>query len=108
MKQYIAYKTEADQDVLIEVEPTSENEIELVSNSTSPVIERMEKTLDQAMGHLKPAVETALETFRNINETSSVEIEFGVKFSVKAGVVLASADSDASFKVKLKWDKAQQ
>jgi Trypsin-co-occurring domain 1 len=32
-------------------------------------------------------------------------VEFGVKLSAKAAVVIASATTDANFKVTLKWKK---
>ena len=34
---------------------------------------------------------------------SAVNLEFGVKFNAKAGVVFASVDSEAIFKVSITW-----
>ena len=36
-------------------------------------------------------------------QPSEAQVEVGFKFSAKAGVILASADSEATFKVTLKW-----
>jgi len=36
---------------------------------------------------------------------NTVEAEFGLKFSAKAGIYIASADSECTFKIKLVWNK---
>jgi len=44
-----------------------------------------------------------LKTFQEINTPAEINLEFGVKFNAKAGFIFASADSEATFKVSLKW-----
>ncbi|MCK7576896.1 MAG: hypothetical protein MZV65_14195 [Chromatiales bacterium] len=38
-----------------------------------------------------------------MNTPTEIGLEFGVKFSAKAGAIIASVDSEAVFKVSLKW-----
>ena len=39
---------------------------------------------------------------------TEIELEFGVKFNAKAGAIIASVDSEATFKVALKWVNQSQ
>ena len=61
------------------------------------------KRFTEAMAHVKPAAETVLNAFKEMNTPDEIALEFGVKFSGKVGVMLASVDSEATFKVSLKW-----
>ena len=56
-----------------------------------------------ALSHIRPAAETVLNAFREMNTPDEIGLEFGMKFTAKAGAVFASADSEATFKVSLKW-----
>lgn len=58
---------------------------------------------DSALSRLRPAAEKVLDAFRELNTPSEIQLEFGVKFGAKAGAIIASADSEATFKVSLKW-----
>ncbi len=61
---------------------------------------RFKKTLDQ----VRPAAEMVVEAFREVNAPAEIGLEFALKFNTKVGSFLfASADSEASFKVSLKW-----
>lgn len=66
---------------------------------------KAEKTLNQAIHTAKIAAELVLNSFKEMNAPDEINLEFGVKLAVKAGVVIASADSEATFKVALKWKK---
>ncbi len=61
---------------------------------------RFKKALEQ----VRPAAEMVVEAFREINSPAEVGLEFAIKFNTKIGsFLLASADSETSFKVSLKW-----
>lgn len=44
-----------------------------------------------------------LDAFRQLDTLEEIALEFGIKFNAKAGVIIASVDSEATFKVALKW-----
>lgn len=44
-----------------------------------------------------------LETFRELNTPDEIDLEFGIKLSGRLGALIASVDSEATFKVKLNW-----
>ena len=57
----------------------------------------------EAVARIKPAAEVVLNAFREMNSPDEIELEFGLNFSAKAGVVFAATDSSATFKVSLRW-----
>jgi hypothetical protein len=67
--------------------------------------ERAEKSFADALITAKKAADLVLTSFKEMNSPDEIDLEFGIKFSAKAGVIIASADSEASFKVNLKWKK---
>ncbi|GGW59264.1 hypothetical protein GCM10010503_40560 [Streptomyces lucensis JCM 4490] len=62
-------------------------------------------TLRQAVDRVRPAVQDVLASLRAMPETPDrVCLEFGVKLSADAGIVLARAATEAHFKVALEWE----
>ncbi|MCP4352925.1 MAG: hypothetical protein GY795_46335 [Desulfobacterales bacterium] len=66
-------------------------------------IGKTEKRFTDAIARIRPAAEAVLKTFQEMNMPEEIGLEFGLKFNAKAGVMFASADSEATFKVSLKW-----
>ncbi|MEU6669109.1 CU044_2847 family protein [Streptomyces sp. NPDC046727] len=63
-------------------------------------------TLRQAVDRVRPAVQDVLASLRAMPEAPDrVSLEFGVKLSADAGVVLARAATEAHFKVALEWER---
>lgn len=56
-----------------------------------------------AIKHIRPTAEAVLTALRGMNTPNEIGLEFGVKFSAKAGAFLVSADGESHFKVALKW-----
>ena len=71
--------------------------------------EKADSLFVDAVDRIKPAAEVILNAFREMNTPDEIALEFGLKFNAKTGVIFASADSEATFKVSLKWtnDKKQ-
>ena len=65
--------------------------------------EKASSRFADAVARIKPAAEFILNAFREMNTPDEIGLEFGIKFNAKAGVVFASTDSEATFKVSLKW-----
>lgn len=77
--------------------------------SRDETVETATQSFQDTLSHLAPAVQTVMDSLREINHPSEIGLEFGVKFNVKTGVLIASAGSEVAFKISLKWqnDKAQ-
>lgn len=63
-------------------------------------------TLREAVDRVRPAAQDVLDSLRAMPQAPDrVALEFGVKLSADAGVVLARASSEAHFKVLLEWER---
>jgi len=70
------------------------------------VVGKAAESFESVIGHLKPvadALATQLSSFAHAPE--SVVVEFGVKVTANAGVVIAKAGGEASLKITLSWKK---
>lgn len=62
-------------------------------------------TVRQAVDRVRPAAQDVLNSLRAMpHAPDRVSLEFGVKLSAEAGVVLARAATEAHFKVLLEWE----
>ncbi len=67
------------------------------------VVETARATFQQAIDQIKPGIDALGQKLNDLNHPAEVAVEFGLKLSARAGMVLASADSEVTFKVILKW-----
>ncbi len=74
----------------------------LVSNKPGEVAKAHGRFTD-ALQYLQPAVKAVLGTLEDINQPDEINLEFGIKLDGKVGVILASAGTEANFKVSLMW-----
>lgn len=74
--------------------------------SADKQISKATDTFKNSMKSLRQTVDETLQELRSINNTSEIIMELGVKFSAEAGIFLASVDSEATFKVQVKWRTA--
>ena len=104
MKKMIAFEMDEmdGQPVYVEAE-VSEMEMQRVSRGGESEAVQAESRFVDAVARIKPAAEVVLKAFQEMNTPDEIGLEFGLKFNAKTGVVFASADSEATFKVSLKW-----
>ncbi|MVN22257.1 CU044_2847 family protein [Mucilaginibacter arboris] len=68
------------------------------------VIENVKEGFDQALYPLQQVSNSIINCIREIsNSPKEVEVELGFKFTAKAGIILTSLDSEAHFRITLKW-----
>lgn len=107
MKKLIEFELDG-QPVYVEAEVSEAEGMRRVSRGGDNEPERAESHFVDAVARIKPAAEVVLNAFREMNTPDEIALEFGLNFSAKAGVVFASADSSATFKVSLKWKNDRQ
>jgi hypothetical protein len=76
--------------------------------SATELVQRAQDTFETAVDKLRPAIDylnQQLTAFRN--SPDNVELEFGIKLTAAAGAIIASAGTEANFKVKLCWKKSE-
>ena len=70
-------------------------------------ISRAETHFREVLNSIRPITEALFDAVKSANQPNDVQFEFGLKFGAKAGIILASADSEATFKVLLKWENSK-
>ncbi len=58
---------------------------------------------EEAVARIRPAAQVLLDSLKELNTPDTVNLEFGIKFNASAGVIFASVDSEAVFKVAITW-----
>lgn len=61
------------------------------------------ETFRQALDRVRPALQEVSTTLQTLNNPDAVTVEFGLKLTVNAGVILASTASEVTFKVTICW-----
>ncbi|WPD24269.1 MAG: CU044_2847 family protein [Candidatus Electrothrix scaldis] len=108
MKDLIMFEMDG-QPVYVEAELSeAEKSMQRVTRSGKREPVQAESRFTEAVERIKPAAEVVLKSFREMNTPDEIGLEFGLKFNAKAGVVFASTDSEATFKVSLKWTNKKE
>jgi hypothetical protein len=69
-----------------------------------PLTEKVGKSLADALSVIRPVAEAALSACGNLAALpDTVEVEFGVKFDVHIGAVIARANTEGNLLIKLVW-----
>lgn len=88
--------------VAVEAEPLFGEE-ELISTGREEIVVETQKRFTEALSSAAAASREVLETFSTQLKPDRLELSFGLKFSAKAGIVLASANAEATIVVKAIW-----
>jgi len=65
--------------------------------------EQVDQRFEDAVARIRPAAQVLLDSLKDLNSPEEIGLEFGIKFSASAGAIFASVDSEAAFKVSIKW-----
>ena len=89
------------------IDDSNRDGVELVADDGDQAVLKANNSFGAALKQIKPATQALFKAFDELNHPSEIELEFGVKVGAKAGVVLASVDSEVTFKVKLAWSASK-
>ncbi|WP_258308722.1 CU044_2847 family protein [Streptomyces sp. NWU339] len=65
-----------------------------------------QETLQQSLDRIRPVAVAVWEKLRHLPETPDrVSVEFGIKLSLEAGVIVARGSTEANFVVSLEWSR---
>jgi hypothetical protein len=71
------------------------------------VVATATQSFDMALERLQPMAQALIAKLRNLSERpDEIGVEFGLKMSVGAGLVVAQSSGEANFKVTLQWKRA--
>jgi Trypsin-co-occurring domain 1 len=73
------------------------------------IVERVGQTFEAALDKVGPAAAAIIEKLQDLSRApSEIGVEFGIKFGAKGNAFITSADTEANFKVTLKWQENKQ
>ncbi len=71
------------------------------------VVERARQSFEEAVGHVRPAVEGVIAQLRSLAEApDEVHVEFGLDLHAEAGAFIAAVGTRANFTVALTWRRS--
>jgi hypothetical protein len=101
MYEIVELALEDGQTVKVEVDPRSGI---VPSARPGEVVARASESFQSALERLTPMSEDIVARFRNLAvRPAEIGIEFGIKLTAEAGVVIAHTSGEANFKVTLQW-----
>ncbi len=103
-KELIEFEMDG-QPVYVEVEPSGAGPRRVSRGGGG---EKAEKRFKDAIARIRPAADALLTSFKEMNTPDEIGLDFGIKFNARAGAVFASVDSEATFKVSLKWKNVKE
>ena len=103
MKRYVEFPLEGGEKIRVEV---SVEEGRVTRGEPKDVIEPASVAFDAALAKLGPICTAIVRQARGlVDQPEEFSVEFGVKLSAEAGVVIASTAAGANLKVSVKWKK---
>ncbi len=107
MKQLIEFPLEDGTSIVMEVDEEQAGATR-VSREPGEIVAKATQTFEAAMDRLRPMAQEIIGKLRDIKESpDEVNVEFGLKFSATAGVIIAGMGSEATLKISLKWKQKE-
>ncbi len=108
MKRLVEYPLADGNTVCIEIDEPQTEGLTRASRA-GDVAEKVTQGFEDALGKVKPALGAISAFLKDLADSpDEAAVEFGVKFGLKAGAFIASADTEAQFVFKLVWKKDTQ
>lgn len=114
MSDYMEIPIDDNKTILIELlEPVkinkNEDSILVPVANTKSFIKKSKDYLENSIEQIKQFSSCIAEGVRDINyKPSELELEFAVKFSADAGVIISSVSSEANLAIKVKWNLGEE
>lgn len=107
MKRMIEVPLESGGSMLMEVElDESEQQGMVPAARPGEMAAKAKQTFEEALEQIKPAADIVIEKLRGMSaRPEEMEVTFGLKMSAEAGAFIASASTEANFKVLLRWNR---
>ena len=104
-KEIVEFKTK--DGIPIHVEVNVDERTTGVAGKGGVIVDKTQKTFEDAISRIRPNAEAVIAGLGGIaTAPDQTTVEFGVKLSAKAGMILASSEAEANLKVSLTWKKA--
>lgn len=110
MNKIIEFETEDGKGAIaVEVEGSGRGGGMVRASTAGETLERSVVKFENALGPIQRVADLVITKIRQIAESpSEVAVEFGLKFSAEAGVVISKASAEANFKISVKWTSKEK
>ncbi|MHB8629614.1 MAG: CU044_2847 family protein [Aggregatilineales bacterium] len=103
-KRYVEFPLSGGGTVVVEVDEPGSRGSQEAGLRPGEIAERAGQTFKQALDRIKPTADAILSRLHSlIQKPDEIEVEFGLKLSAEAGMVIASGAVEANYTVRLKW-----
>ena len=107
MKNIIEIPLENAHSIYVEIDTPQQEGMQRAARP-GEVLTKSTQTFENALEAIKPAINAIINKLSEYSTSvDQIEVEFGVKFSAKADVIIASVDSEANITVKLSWKRRE-
>ena len=102
-RKIVEFRSERGDSILVEVlRPAGEGPVRAGRGQT--IVEKASDTFETAVGRINGAVKAVVRSLQALDIAhESAEIEFTVRMSAEAGVIIAAGGMDANFTVRIAW-----
>ncbi|HYV06538.1 MAG TPA: CU044_2847 family protein [Blastocatellia bacterium] len=109
MKRLVEFPLQDGGTIMVEVDSAQPAGVRVRGGSPTEIAEKARQSFETSLERIKPAAAAIIAKLRELSDQpEQVSVEFGIKLSAEAGVVLASTGVEANFKVTLQWKRAMQ
>ncbi len=109
MKHFVEFKLDDGSPIVFEVDEPEVGGTTRASRRPGEIAEEAKETFEEALTKIRPATERVIATLRGLSQKpDEIEMEFGFNLSAAAGVVIASASTEANYKVTLRWNSKKE
>ena len=107
MKRLVEFNLVATgQTVLVEVDDLVPAEGQMRVSVGGAMAEKAPKAFDAALAGIRPIASSFMRQVTNaVADADEVQVEFGIKLTAAAGIILASASGEGHCKVSMKWGR---
>jgi hypothetical protein len=108
MKKILEYDTESGEKLLFEIDSFDKFEDSRMRNvsfrdKANSSAKNIKETFEKSINCIELVGESILQKIKKASPDKA-EIEFGIKLSADANVIISSVSSEANFKIKMVWE----
>ena len=108
MTQLLEFKSQEGALIFVEVDERPSGPVTRGGRSAEAVVEAGEG-LEQVLARLSPVVAGIVTQLRETPDwPDQIEVEFGVRLSADANVIIVRAGGEANFRIALRWSHDQR
>ena len=103
MKHLVRFKLEDGESIVVAVDEPESGTTHRAANAHDVIVDAQE-SFQQALRTVRSATEAAITQLRSLStKPDEIEMEFGFSLTGTVGAVIASAATEANYKVTVRW-----